>query len=331
MKPLILNTLAFFYGFLSFLFILLVLVSGSNDSSILPDFYYLRADTSNLNVPGALSDASLLRDITSVSGVDLVGSDATAASMGLADSYTVTLFSSCGRYPGDNVECTSTSVGYSFDPEDDLKLSATNILSSTSTIFSYENVSGFIAASYILAGILVLISPFSVFLAKRFPKAALLGCALSCISAIFLLSASIAAVVVFPKAKDSFNALLADKGIETTVGSKLFVLSWLATAFALLECVALFFVARAAKRSTLSRSAQNGFPDFQGGEYKATRGLLSGAQSAKFSKLSPGANGSDDGMGVEMDPIRPKWRSEGGGAGRKQDSSSAYEPYSHAA
>lgn len=50
---------------------------------------------SDFRVTTKLADAGLLREISVLSDHDLVGSDATATSMGLAPTYTVNLLLSC--------------------------------------------------------------------------------------------------------------------------------------------------------------------------------------------------------------------------------------------
>lgn len=325
-RPGILNGLALFYGIIAFILILFILVSG-NSSSMIQGFYYLKTDTSDFRIPSNLANATFLREISEVSGIDLVGSDATtSSSLGLADEYTVSLLSSCGIYPGNEVSCSSPEIGYAFEPEEDLNLSSTGL--TLSSIFSYAKLSRFLGGAYIVSSVLIILAPITSFLTGRWPRAAIFGVILATVTAILLTAASIAAVVVFPRTRDSYNDHLRDAGIVTHVGKNSFIATWVATVFAFLCAITLMVRARAAKYASFGRSSGGsaggrGLKGFliTGSGHDDTKGLITGQESIAFTKLRE--SGSDE--GTEMHPVRPKWQDE---QDRHKHSPSAYEPYS---
>jgi hypothetical protein len=171
-----------------------------------------------------------------------VGSDADASSLGLANSYTVSLFSSCAEN-NSSTTCTSAQFGYHFNPLSDLKLDDTGMQGSFSSSFlgsiSYGSASKFIGIAYIFALLLTFVTQGLNILSCCAPRAIIASATTSILATIFLLAASSTAVAVFTKIKGQFNSELAAAGIKTALGNKLFIVSWIAFALLFLNSILL--------------------------------------------------------------------------------------------
>jgi len=202
----------------------------------------LQTDTSSLSIPSKLSNSTYLQAISTLTGNDLVGISASASSLGLAQSYTTTLFNFCP----DEGTCSSFNFGFYFDPITDLHLDTTALkgtFSSSffSTLSSYASTSTFLGIAYLLAFILTCASPVLQVYSHRMPRVAVISIITSTLATIFLLAASAASVAIFGKVKGTFNTSLTAAGITTVLGHRLFALSWVTTvlsfATSLLVCV----------------------------------------------------------------------------------------------
>ncbi|KAI8286490.1 hypothetical protein K4K60_000357 [Colletotrichum sp. SAR11_57] len=181
-------------------------------------------DATNLNIPAKLGGSQYLQDLSRVSGADLVGQDATPATLQIFDVYYVTLL-----------------VGYWFDPRSDLKLDATSIAGSFSgnlnnALNSYAKTSSFFGVAYIFAFVLAILAPIVSVISGRCGRAGFAGVVLSAMATICLLAASIAATVIFKKVDDAIKENFNDIGISSALGL-LFVPTWIAVAFSLLASV----------------------------------------------------------------------------------------------
>lgn len=81
---------------------------------------------------------------------------------------------------------------------------------------------------------------------------------MSVLSTIFLLAASIASLVIFSNFNKAFNSALSPFGAHSSLGSPLFAISWVATAFSVATTILSFRSYRAASRS---RGKRTGPPD----------------------------------------------------------------------
>jgi hypothetical protein len=321
-----------------------------------------------MSIASKLSNSTYLKDLSTITGNDLVGSNANASSLGLASSYTVALLSYCLETDS-STTCSSPKFGFYFDPRSDLKLDDTGLQGSFSssfihTISSYGSTSGFLGVAYVLAFILTFITPAFSILAWCAPRAVIGGAITSVLSTIFLFAASVISIAIFSNVTGSFNSNLTAAGIKTALGSKLFILSWIATVLSLISSTLLCISSRRAaenRRGVGRGIIQHGDQDKDGAQVNiSTSGprkltLLQRSLTwnrHKYSQierqpavrivgqnddedvlLSRGFGGGEDeyGHGEEEELVRGSTRGIAltglGGKKAKIDVETAYEPY----
>lgn len=243
----IFNFLPLLFSLLSFILILLILIAGTNNA--LSSLYYLKTDTSSLSVPSKLSSSTFLADLSAVSGADYTGSAATASSLGLADTYTLLLLTSCAHFPA-GVVCERPSIGFAFDPASHLKLDSTSLQGSSppalvSALSAYHRTSAFLADAYVISAALVALAPVAGVLGAtgRRRPAAVAAAVLASLASVFLFSAAVAAVVVFRGLSAQINAAFGAAGLRSEVGVAPVALGFVA--FVLTLVTAVVFVVRA--------------------------------------------------------------------------------------
>lgn len=224
-----------------------------------------------------------MRDISTISGADFVGRDASAASLGLANTYTLHLLTSCAK-TGGKIDCAPPHVGFKFDPRVDLRLDSTSLVGSfdsdyTNALRSYANVSRFLAGAYILSAAFAAFAPIVALFSGRFPKAGILGAVISLAATLFLLAGNITAMITFKKLDSAFNKAFSDSGLKSLTGSTLTALAWVAFVFSLLTTVVFFIRARGTSSNHRGRRAirsidPNGKP---GGALVTGAGPIEGA------------------------------------------------------
>ncbi|KAK3687447.1 hypothetical protein B0T22DRAFT_128641 [Podospora appendiculata] len=247
----LLNLLPAFFAFFSYVLILLLLLAGLNNG--LTHLCFLKTNTSKLSIPSKLSGSSFLKDLSTVSGTDFVGQNITTTSLGLADLYTTNLLSSCAQFADGSVSCTRASVSFSWDPITALQLDLTSLQGTYSdalikSISSYSKVSHYIVGSFISSAVLTGITTLST------PWAATFSVVASGLATIILLSASIAAAVVFRNLSNALNAEFGASGLSSTPGNTGIALSFAAFAFSLLAAIILAAHSRANPASRRGRS-----------------------------------------------------------------------------
>lgn len=236
----------------SFIFLLLILLGGVGNR--LPDIFYLKINTSALKLPSLLSNADLLKGISSISGNDFVGGDLTASTLGLADEYTVSLLTFCAR-TSQGPSCSSPRTTFWFNPGQELRLDSTALRqqypsSYQAALSSYQNV-----ATRLLPGALVFCA-LSTALAAILSAVAALGAAKSAtaraaavfaaLASLILLVANAAATHVFRVLNAELNAALNQHGLSSSLGATPFALGWLAMLLMLSAVAALFVQLKAA-------------------------------------------------------------------------------------
>jgi hypothetical protein len=227
-------------------------------------------DTTNLNVPSQLSTSRYLRDLSSVAARDYTGGDTTAATLGLAQTYTIALLGACSSDASASTTCTGPQLGFTFNPASDLRLDGTSVQGTFGSGFSaafttYAQTTTFLAAAYIFSLICIVLAPLLTLFVHRLPILGTASVALSSLATLFLLAASIASVIVITRLNGAFNAAFSDAGLVSSVGSGLFVLSFLASLFALLMTILLHSRARGA-----STAIKTAFPrDVKDGAYES--------------------------------------------------------------
>lgn len=317
-----------------------------------------QTDVTNLFTPARLSNSTFLRDLSLVSGSDLVGRDGTAQSLGLASTYTVSLLTSCavGVPPRLDTVCRPPALGFRFDPAVDVDLQRTSLAGSfppdlTAALDAYHGVSGFLAFAYVASAALVVLAPVLALFAGRIRILGTVGSAFAGVATLLLLAASIASVVVFSRVRDALNSAFSGAGIATSLGWRLFVLSFAASLLALSTAIILSLRAGrdAAQRRTrggmgpslLDKSGGGAMitgepvPDGAGGPRPAMPGLLGRiptwsrhryVQVEKQPAVARGGAGVPGEAGVLMDASRDVPR---GGGGQQDDFSADYDDYAH--
>ncbi|KAK0715207.1 SUR7/PalI family-domain-containing protein [Lasiosphaeris hirsuta] len=271
---------------LVFILILFVILGGIGGR--LSGLYYLKTDITDLGVPSKLQNSTFLQDLSIFSGADYVGDAATASSLGLASSYTISLLTSCGHFPDGAISCTTPHFGFYFDPVADLKLDGTALSGTFSqdflnTISSYGKVNRFLAIAYVASAMLSFVAPLMAFCS------AALAVVASGIATVLLFAGSIASVVCYRKVNAAFNAAFNFDGMTSKTGSYPVALSFVA--FSLSVCASILFLthartaavsARRAKASVIARSVGGKAGEsLLGGEdgHEGTRGIVSGTDA----------------------------------------------------
>ena len=181
-----------------------------------------------------------MKDLGGIAGSDLTGTGNSNATI----QYTVTLFGYCTSGLASGDVCTR-KVGFSFDPVKDLDLGSTSLKDSFNGLSPYQKAAWFLGIGYIMAEILtfftVILSLFSL------PQTLLAGVVTSAIATILLIAASGTSLSIFTKYNGSLNDILSKANIESAVGNKLFIISWIATVTSLICTIVLIINARRTK------------------------------------------------------------------------------------
>ncbi|KAK1768103.1 putative integral membrane protein [Phialemonium atrogriseum] len=344
---------------LSFILVLLLLLAGTNN--VLSGLYYIKTDTTGFSVSSKLSSSTYLQDLSAVSGADLVGQPSTASSLGLAETYTVLLLTSCAHFPDGAVSCSHPSLSFSFDPRTDLRLDSTSLQgtypqSLLSALSHHRKTTRFVAPAYILAAALLVLAPLLATLSPpSFP--ALAAPALSALAALLLLAAAAAAAASSRAVDSAFNAALRETGLSSSTGRPAPAVAVGVAAFALALLAAVVLVVRARRDRRVGGAMQ------RGGEKKGAGGLLGGRVPWGRHRYAPvddrvalvgkgGYEGSRHQEGVVFDSsegggrhLDDNWAAEdeysaggrgiplkslGVGVKQRRDMNTAYEPYSSA-
>ncbi|KAI1369308.1 SUR7/PalI family-domain-containing protein [Xylaria arbuscula] len=222
---------------ISLVFTLITLLSGVGSHTTAS---YLTVDTRDLNVPAKLSGSVFLRDLSTISGSDLVGQTTTRESLDLPNDYSVSLLTACGRNDDGSTSCYAPRVGFTFNPGTNLKLDRT--AAQYGQLRTYAAVSTFVAVAYILSALLTLLSCTAIVLSRRFERAILISRLTAGLVAILLSAATVASIVTFTKMRDSFNSALSPVGVRTAINSTAFGLSAAASVAAIVAFALTFFL-----------------------------------------------------------------------------------------
>ncbi|CRK16112.1 hypothetical protein BN1723_002284 [Verticillium longisporum] len=228
--------LPFVFSLLSVTLAVIVLIAGSR-TNILDGLSFFKVDTSNFDIKSKLSSSTYLQDLTEVSGIDLVGQDVTAESLGLARTYTISLLGYCSHH-SDSTSCTSPRMGYFFDPITVLKLDTTAVANlDTSDIDEalarYERISQFLAFAYVASIAFAILGPILSLFGSKIRIIGFAGIFLSWLAAIILLVASGTGHYIYQHLSKAIDSDLDPIGIDSDFGL-LLVPSWLSFGFALL-------------------------------------------------------------------------------------------------
>ncbi|KAI0486300.1 SUR7/PalI family-domain-containing protein [Xylaria cf. heliscus] len=215
-----------FLSIISLLFTLIILLSGLGGHT---SASYLTIDTTKLNVPAKLASSAFLQDLSTISGSDLVGQGKTRQTLGLPANYHVSLLTACGLNDDATTTCYTPRVGFTFNPDSDLKIDPTAAQGTLSAYYdqlqTYTGVSTFVAVAYILASFFTILSCLTIVLSRRFERALFIGIIGAGISASLLFAATVASIVTFVRLRESFNSALGDIGVTTATNAGAFGLS----------------------------------------------------------------------------------------------------------
>lgn len=232
---------ALLFSLLSLVFILIIILSGTG-GHVLAD--YMTINTSDLDIPPKLGSSTILNDLKSVAGLDWVGSDTTAESLGLSPTYSLNLLTACSE-DDESTTCGTPKVGFNFNPSSDLHLDGTSIQGTLSSAYSdelqtYSKVSTFVGVGYIIGAVFSGLSCLFIIVSRCFPKAILGGQISSGVAFLFLLASAIASVVTFIKLTNTFNDALGDSGVRAQTSSKMFGLGFGAAALTFIAFLLMF-------------------------------------------------------------------------------------------
>lgn len=185
-----------------------------------------------------------------MSGTDYVGEDTTASSLGLANEYTISLLTSCARLAS-GPSCSAPRVGFWFNPGKQLRLDATSLQATyppeyREALAAYNKAAYFIAFSFVFCTLLLGLSTILAVLgATVLASVGMISTVVTgmiVVTALFLLAGNAAAVHVFRRLADTFNAAFSGQGMSASLGLAAILLAWLA--FVLTLSAAIILVLR---------------------------------------------------------------------------------------
>ncbi|KFY69651.1 hypothetical protein V496_00057 [Pseudogymnoascus sp. VKM F-4515 (FW-2607)] len=182
------------------------------------------ANTSNFSIHSPLADAPLFSGITSALGASK-GLNVSASSLGLADSYTVALWSYCADKNGitsSNTRCSTPTKDFWFDPVQTWHLNNTVFTDGLPTALNnvlntYHSASKGMITLYLVAVSATAVSTLIGLCALFSLVGSILPLIITSISTIALLAASIMSTVVFGSVAGTFNTALRSYGVDATL------------------------------------------------------------------------------------------------------------------
>ncbi|KAI1876919.1 uncharacterized protein JN550_000991 [Neoarthrinium moseri] len=215
----------------------LIIVSGSGPHVLLEN-HFISIDVSNLNIPARLYNSTFLLDIGSYAGLDLVGSGSMPETLGLGMTYTVSLLTACARDSNGDSSCARPKVGYWFNPGKDLRLDGSSFMGLQddeyrNQIESYKKVAYYLAVAYLVSAVSLFLCIILNLISICFPSATIGSLVFAFIATLFLFTGSVVSVVKFGQLRDQFNTTLGSTGLHTTLGQRVYILSFIAFAVSL--------------------------------------------------------------------------------------------------
>ena len=244
------------------------------------------------SAPSKLANSAFLRDLSTVSGTDFVGPNVTSRSLGLADTYTVNLMTSCGSFSNGTTKCTSPHLGFSFDPAFQSLINSSSLEAPSQDFLdaqsSFNNVGKFVPIGYIAGSILLLLATLLEFANGH--VALVVAAVFGVITTIVYLASTIAGLVVTRKFDSAFNSHFGSAGLTTEVGKIPLGLGFNASLLALI--VTIVFIIRARNPA----SARRGMNASYGGPPGPLRKpIITGADPLEAEPLTRDAEGPGQG------------------------------------
>ncbi|KAI0132407.1 hypothetical protein BJ170DRAFT_680290 [Xylariales sp. AK1849] len=157
-------------------------------------------------------------------------------------AYTVSLLSTCAQDDKGDSSCTQPNVGHWFNPGEDLKL----------------EVACFLAVAYMVsAGCLGLCIILNL-LSGCFPSITVWSQVFAAIATIFLFMASIISSTKFKQLRDNSNRTFGSTGLQTALGSRFYIISFITFAMGLLAAIAPGYPGRQQRRGRLNQVVHHG-------------------------------------------------------------------------
>ncbi|KAI1462108.1 hypothetical protein F4805DRAFT_194142 [Annulohypoxylon moriforme] len=255
------GVIAFFFSLVSLILALIVILSGVG-GHVLAE--YITISTEDMNVPSKLSGSALLKDLSTIGGLDWVGEDRDAESLGLAPSYSLNLLTSCSEDDG-STTCETPKIGFKFNPSSDLHLEGVSIDGMSSSEYSdelqsYGKTSTFLGAGYIVGTIFTALTCLFIIVSCFFHGAVIFGLLTSGLAFIFLLASSIVSATSSHKLKTAFNDALEDSGVRTDTSPRMIGLGFGAAFAVVIALVLMFFQLQASRK----QRRQGGFESKSG-------------------------------------------------------------------
>jgi hypothetical protein len=195
-----------------------------------------------LSIHPPLANVPLLGGISSALGAS-EGLNVSASSLGLADWYTIALWSYCADKDGpssSNTSCSTPTKDFWFDPVQAWHLNNTIFADGLpkaldDVLKTYHSASKVMVRLYLIAISATATSTILGFCAVFSLVGSILPLIITSISTVGLLTASIMATVVYSSLVGTFDTVLRSYGVDATLGLNMFALTWSAFLSALVS------------------------------------------------------------------------------------------------
>jgi hypothetical protein len=195
-----------------------------------------------LSIHPPLANVPLLSGISSALGASK-GLNVSASSLGLADSYTVALWSYCAdknETSSSNTSCSTPTKDFWFDPVQTWHLNNTIFADGfpkalNDVLKTYHSASKVMVRLYLIAISATAVSVILGFCAVFSLVGSILPLIITSISTVSLLTASIMATIVYSSVVGTFDTVLRSYGVDATLGLNMFALTWSAFLSALVS------------------------------------------------------------------------------------------------
>jgi SUR7/PalI family protein len=192
-----------------------------------------QVDTSNLSLHPTSANVPFLGEISSTLGAPK-SLNVSASSLGLADSYTIALWSYCadnGGASSSNTSCSTPTKDFWFDPVKAWHLNKTIFADELPKAFNdvlktYHSVSKGLVGLYLIAISATAASTILGFCAVFSLVGSILPLIITAIATVGLLAASIMATVAYSSVVGTFDTVLRSYGVGATLGLNMFALTW---------------------------------------------------------------------------------------------------------
>lgn len=165
-----------------------------------------------------------------------MGSDLTAASLGLPDWSGVHLLTQCSHFPDGRVECSKPRYGFEFLPDGDLNIGATPLGGIRSeelkdALEAYQRASRFLAGAHVFSAVTSFFAPIEAWFAPAFA-------AVTCgITTVVLFALSVASTVILRRVVGAWNGEFERNGLTSQLGNNPIIFGFVGCALTLLATI----------------------------------------------------------------------------------------------